>query len=175
MAMTLRQTKRSIIIAAAITALAALSAVVAGVAWPYDLGLDDPGADPAPAAPGSSSANSPGGSAPALDLAQLQALCAIDLRRPLLDDPTAAQADQQPVVAAAPPGSALSLRLVGTAHEPGQSIALFQKPDGKIELCALGKTLDDPAGPVKVTHIEHRKVTVEFAGGSLELAIGPNP
>jgi len=102
-----------------------------------------------------------------LTLAQLQRLGAMPLRRPLYDakQPVATNVSQQPVA------KPMTLRLVGTINEPGHSMAMFQKSDGSIELCALNQSIDDAGGAVTVTHIEPNKVIVEYNGQSRDLEI----
>ncbi len=106
----------------------------------------------------------------AVTLADLQRVCGVDLRRPLGEAPPAAGA-----ASGAPAASPMTLRLVGTVNEPGHSVAMFQKPDGAMELCGLGQSIDDAGGAVTVTRIEAQKVTVQYGSQVLELAVAPTP
>ena len=100
----------------------------------------------------------------------LQAASAMDLRKPLFDPPpplTPAQAG----AASAPTPTMASVRLVGTINEPGHSMAMFQKADGTIQVCATGDSIDDAGGKLTVTRIEGLKVTVQWGGQQRQLIL----
>ena len=86
-------------------------------------------------------------------LAQLQQLCAIDLRGELFVE--------EQVVNDAPPPATIRVRLIGTAIEPGRSVAVFEMTDKSIELYAIGETFKDSGRQFKVTTIQPRRVTIE--------------
>jgi hypothetical protein len=111
--------------------------------------------------------------APQSALDELQRLSAVDLRAPLFDPPPALPAPAAEVPVAH--RSTMTLRLVGTIVEPGHSMAMFQKPDGSIALCAQGQSIDEAAATVTVTHVSHHRVTVQFAGQSIELDLPEAP
>ena len=74
-------------------------------------------------------------------LAELQQLCSLDLRKPLFEGPKALQAASAPPL----PQSTMTVRLVGMVDEPGHSMAMFQKSDGAIVLCARARAWSRPA------------------------------
>ena len=104
-------------------------------------------------------------------LVQLQQLCGMGLRRPLFDPPP------EPALQGrnTRPGAGLSVRLIGTADEPGHSMAVFQKADGAIEVCGEGQSFELPGGVLTVVTIEPDKVAVQYAGRRHELVIPPKP
>lgn len=107
-------------------------------------------------------------SRPSLDA--LQQLAGSNLREPLYDPPPPSA---KPTNKREPPEPAprLTLRLVGTIQEAGHSMAMFQKSDGTIKLCAEGDHVKDGKNAVKVTRVAFRTVTVEHGGRSHELAL----
>jgi hypothetical protein len=112
-----------------------------------------------------------GGDDEGRQLAELQRLCSLDLRKPLFGSPAASQAAPAPQ----PQQPTMTLRLVGLVNEPGHSMAMFQKTDGSIVFCAQGESVVDAGVPVTVIRIDPPKVTVQRAGTSLELALPPPP
>lgn len=102
-----------------------------------------------------------------LSITELQSLCGIDLHRPLYDAPKPKTVASATAARTVP----LSIRLIGTAVEPGHSAVILQMKDGSIELCAEGRTIDCPGGAVAVTKIEHRKASVRFGGRTYVLEI----
>jgi len=106
-------------------------------------------------------------------LAELQRVSAFDLRRPLYDPPKAASSDEpdHEEVSAQRARQSMQVRLMGTTHEPGHSMALFRKMNSRQEWCKIGESVEDPGGPVKVTAIDMEKVTVEFRGQTFELDV----
>ena len=170
--MSLRRRKRIIWLAAAVVASAGAATLVWGLALPVNIAVDG----------STSHAETPGagdllaGAArnapvhPMVSLDELQRVCGLDLRRPLGEAPMAASG-----VTGGPAKSPMTLRLVGTVNEPGHSMAMFQKVDGSIELCALGQSIDDAGGTVTVTRIEEQKVVVQYGAQSLELVVPPTP
>lgn len=164
--MTMRQKKILMTCGAAACALGAAVVLAAGLLTPVAV---SPGrALPADRAPRPATHAQADPSAPdaGVTLEELRALCAVDLRRPV----AAAASAGQP---ATPSATALPLavRLLGTADEPGHSMAIFQKGDGTIELVAQGEAVQDAGGAVKVTRIAGPKVTVEYAGQTCELTV----
>lgn len=106
-------------------------------------------------------------------MAQLLQLCQRDLRKPLYDSDSPAEAEADRTAARRPGPSSLTLRLIGTVNEPGHSMAMFQKKDGSIALCAQGESVDDAGGPVTVTRVEYEKVSVQCGNRAHELVIPP--
>jgi len=182
--MNIRQRKKVIWLAAGLVGACAAGIIVAGLALPVDVVVkrssDSPyrGAVVAASPAQSNDANtpSPGGSASAGPefVAQLRQLCRLDLRKPLYDPPPAAShnaAAAAQVVA----NSLLSVRLVGTADEPGHSMAVFQKPDGAIEVCAQGQGFELQGSELTVVTVQPHKVAVRYAGKRHELVIPRKP
>lgn len=97
-------------------------------------------------------------------LAELSALSAIDLRRPLHD---------KPVIP--PPPTPLRARLKGTMYEltsPEKSMAIFILADGSEKWFRAGQTFDDPAGEVTVQSVGDQKAKVRYRGEERELVAG---
>jgi hypothetical protein len=174
--MTVRQRNKLIGLAAAFVGLAGVAVLAAGLGVPVQVAADESAApaEPvvAPVAPSDASAEQKDAESH-VALSELQRLCRIDLRKPLFDVP----ALPSTAGAASNPSSASSLgaRLVGTVVELGHSMAMFQKRDGSIELCAEGQSLDDAGGKITVLRIEYMKATVQVAGRMFNLVIPPLP
>jgi hypothetical protein len=170
--MTVRQRKKALAFSAAILGVLALLVLVVGLSLPARIaareaepGIDVPGADDAA---NDAQAEAAAAEASRQALAELQRLCRADLRRPLYDPPSAAGPSP-----GGPTTQALTLSLIGTVIEPGHSMAMFRKPAGGTVFCAVGESVDDAGGPVKVLGVDEDKVTVEFAGRTRELALPP--
>ncbi len=172
--MNARLRRRIVNLATGLVALAALAVLVGGFALPVRVPR------PAGASTGDSPADAtapatrPGrqedrGGAPSL--ADLKRLAAIDLRRPLFDEPTAGEASEQ---APAPPAP-LPVSLIGIADEPGHSMAIFQTSKGGIKVCAEGQSVEADGVTVKVLEIDRGTVTVLHAGAPRELSLPPQP
>jgi hypothetical protein len=108
-------------------------------------------------------------------LAELRKTCSVDLRRPLFDKPPPEKKPPAGVVSRKPVASANGIRLVGIADEPGHSMAMFQKPDGAIGVCAAGGSIDIKGNPLTVVSIRNRTVTVKYAGSTRRFEILPQP
>lgn len=162
-----RQKKRLLIVGAAVLGVVAVVIVGVGLSLPVRVDVDDSGVHVKVVSATSQDTKPQEVQAAGLTLAQLQRLGAMPLRRPLYDakQPVATNVRQQPVA------KPMTLRLVGTINEPGHSMAMFQKSDGSIELCALNQSIDDAGGAVTVTHIEPNQVTVKYGGQSRDLEI----
>lgn len=107
-----------------------------------------------------------------LSFDELKRLCEKNLRKPLYDKPI--PEPEKSDAASSASNSSLPLRLIGTANEPGHSIAMFQKSDGSIELCVENENMDNAGETVTVIKIEHQKVIVEYGGETYELVIPEN-
>ncbi|MFO8014766.1 MAG: hypothetical protein R6X20_15840 [Phycisphaerae bacterium] len=175
--MTVRQRKMLIWLLAGALAAPAVAVVVLGLAVPVRVETAQ-----APATegaqdekPSAKSATADAGDRPQrAALAELLRLCRANLRRPLYDaDEPAEDAKTGKTAARRAARSPLTLRLIGTVNEPGHSMAMFQKKDGSIALCAQGESVDDAGGAVTVTQVEFEKVTVEYGNRSHELIIPP--
>ena len=168
--MNARNTRRLILSAAALVALGAVIVLAVGLRRPVvdaggasSVGNDDRDATAAASAPSEASLEE----SRQADLAQLQQLCGLDLRRPLYDPPPASASASQPMAG----GTPMTARLIATADEPDHSIAVFQKSDGSLEMCGQGQSFQDAGGIVTVTRIDHQKVVVQYAGGAQELVV----
>jgi hypothetical protein len=104
------------------------------------------------------------------DLAELDQLCAKDLRRPLTGESAAAGGGPNSLL-----GAALTLQLVGTVYEPEHSMAMLRKGDGAVVVCALGESVDDVGGPAVVTQIEMDRISVRYQGAVRELRVPSAP
>jgi hypothetical protein len=173
--MNVRQRKQLIGLVAALLALGAVASLVAGLAVP--VGVDPPKQAAAKNDPGVAAQAAVASSQKAAEksrrlLAQLQPLCAVELRRPLTDPPGSTQGGSG---GSGQPQRPMTVRLVGLASEPGHSMAVFAKGNGAIEICPQGQSIDDAGGPVTVTKIELDKVTVQYGGQSQVLTLPPVP
>lgn len=176
--MTVRQRKTLIWLLAGALAAPSVAVLVLGGVVPVRVETEQAG-EPAAAADGTPQGQ--GASAAARDapprraaMADLLRLCRTDLRKPLYDADEPAQDPKGRKAAARQAArSALTLRLIGTVNEPGHSMAMFQKKDGSIALCAQGESLDEAGGAVTVTRVEYEKVTVQYGNRSHELVIPP--
>jgi hypothetical protein len=96
-------------------------------------------------------------------LAELEALCQQDLRRPLYDAPPPV-----PIAAPPPPPPApLPFKLAGTVIEPGRSQALLQMADGRIQLNRVGDTVGGPAAGIntaQILQIDRDNITLMYHG-----------
>jgi hypothetical protein len=167
--MNARNTRRLILLAAATVTLGAVIVLAVGLRLPVieadsvlAAGKDDQDAtSTTTSAPSDESLEE----SQQADVAQLQQLCGLDLRRPLYDPPQVAMS--QPAAGGGP----MTARLIATADEPDHSIAVFQKSDGSVEMCGQGQSFEDAGGTVTVTRIESQKVIVQYAGGVQELVV----
>jgi hypothetical protein len=116
----------------ALLVLAAAAAVAWAIAWPYA----GPAVDArAHAKPG-----------PAIVVATLTdpalsdfaKVWDINLQRPLIDHPAPAVAAPAAPIVARPP---VGVKLIGTVIEPGHSVAIFIRTDGKTEVKAVGESV----------------------------------
>jgi len=178
--MNIRQQKKTLWAAAAVLAGCAVCVVALAVLTPVKVevasatnsprGRDLPHAgDDANAA----SANRPAASGPEF-LSQLQRLCAADLRRPLQDPPPAPGSRGPRGRPGA--GSVGAVKLIGTADEPGHSMAVFLAPGGAIEVCGEGQSFKlSGGGEVTVVAVDPNKVAVQIDGRRHELVMPPKP
>jgi hypothetical protein len=101
---------------------------------------------------------------------QLEQLASRPLRREL-EEPRKST-PQRP---AGLPRPKLSISLVGTAREPGHSMAVFGKPDGSIQWVRPGETIETPSGNVTLEQVTAAGVTVRFAGETVQLELPATP
>jgi len=182
--MNMRQQKTAMWVATAVLAVCAAGIVAAGLVMPVDVTVDSPkaprpGVAVATSQPAAGTANNPSVSAssPASGgpkfFARLSQLCAKDLRKPLFDP--------QPKLVNGTPGrrpnasSLHSMRLIGTANEPGHSMAVFRKPTGEIEVCREGQGFKLQGNQVTVVAVDPNKVAVQYAGRRHELFMPKKP
>lgn len=154
--------------------LAALAAVCVGIGTTMPLSLPTPDQQPPMRVTQTASERSADDEAQAtqsdaLDEAALRRVARLDLRQPLFDEPKpdqAAQAQPEPE-----PTPTIHLQLIGTAHEPGRSVAMVQLSDGSVELCEAGERFEHSGVEVRVTAVQRRAATVEVGGRAIRLEI----
>ncbi len=100
-------------------------------------------------------------------LAELVRLSQLDLRRPLYDPP----AEETEQAASPKPATTMPVRLVGTVHEPGHSMAIFQKSNGLIEFAGPGQHIEDAGAKVTIVEVGRKTVTVAYGGASHQLTV----
>jgi len=175
--MNVRQRKRSIQFAGVFVAVCTAAVLTAGLVLPVEVDSSRP-------VPGKRAGSAPA-SRPAEGkgtedslrptLADLRKTCALNLRRPLFDKPPPKKKPIAGKTPRKPVASATGIRLVGIADEPGHSMAMFQKPDGSIGVCAEGGSIDIKGSRLSVISIKDRKVTVTYGGSTRQFAILPPP
>lgn len=94
--------------------------------------------------------------------AQWTALGELDLRRRLFD-PVAVVREEPPP----PPPPPMTVRLVGTIVEPGQSLAIFTTRGGSTQIISPGQTLED----ITLLEVEAKQVTIQRFGQTLTLKL----
>lgn len=184
MRMTIRQRKQMLYAAAALLVVLAFVCAGLGVILPVttptvqpDLpvrirpvaGNADSGDPDTPSDRSTAQSAAPGAGWPELDRATLRRLAGRPWRQPLFE-PTEPEPNQ-PEKNAPDPAPSITLRLIGTAHEPGRSVAILRKSDGSTELCERGQSFTDRGATVTVTDIGPRAVTVEVNGSPRELTL----
>ena len=88
----------------------------------------------------------------------------LDLQRPLIDSPVIVEpAVADPSSASTLPG----LRLIGTAIEPGHSVAFFETESGAIEIKRIGNRING----VELSAIDTDHVQVSWRGQSVALKV----
>ena len=175
--MNVRQRKRWIVASAALVCLAALSLLGWGLFTPVSIAPAESAPPPNANQQNTTKSNAVEPSlnqSPSLDLAELNRLSSMDLRLPLYD-PENPKAKQTANPAAAPTFNALSIRLIGTAREPGHAMAMLQKSDKTIAWCAEGQTIKDRGGELILARVESGKVQVVYRGKEYTLAMPPRP
>ncbi len=170
--MKVRQRKKMIALAAALVALGGVGVLAGGLAVPVEAPAPASADAPAPStAPSTAPATAPAErKTPSASLGELVRLCGRDLRRPLYDPPSKVAATARPK-ARAKPKPKLTLSLIGTAAEPGNSMAMFWTRDRKIKVCGEGDRLEDGGRTVTITRIEPGKVTVTHGGTTQTLTV----
>ncbi len=156
-------------LAAAIVALGAAAILVWGVSAPVDVSAgapDVPGLDISAKLYDKNTSDRNPNREETLDLSELQRLCAKDFHRPLYDPEP-----KERKVSKTSKKTPMTMRLVGTATEPGHSVAILLSKDGSVELCSPGQSIETACGTITVTRVEHRKATVRHGGKTYELEI----
>jgi hypothetical protein len=163
--MTVRDHKRMIRFAAAVVGLASLVVLVVGFATPVVVthqAEEAPGTKEQTGRRAGASSNGGAAMGAVVTLEELRNVCAIDLRRPLVDGPA-------PVMTAAPAFSVSAM-----FEESGHSVVVLTKPGGATEMCAVGDSFNDARGKVTVRSITSEVVTLECSGCSFEVCIPPH-
>ncbi len=164
--MTIRQKKIAFTFAAVLLAVACVGVLAGGVMLPVRVEAEAHGNLPElPTANGTDANDAPADpNRMARVFADLQRLTGLDLRRPLVEKKTPPK--EAPKDAPAP---RLQLRLLGTAEEPGHSLAYFQKRDGTTVWLGKGDRLKTPVGEVVVTGITSETVRLTVNGQPMDL------
>ncbi len=170
--MNARQKKKMILLAAAVIALGAAAILAWAVLAPVRVEPGKPNIGKF-----SSGAKNPVGGAVGenaditdnLALNELQRLCSMNLRRPLYEKKT--EPEKPNVVKASSSNASISVELVGTATEPGHSVAFLKTKNGIIELCPAGGSIENDGDMITVTSVEHKKATVKYGGKTYELEV----
>jgi len=178
--MTIRRRKQLLYTAAGLLVALTVACVGLGLAMPVTTprvdaeppvpirpvaGADD-SADPATAA---GNAAAPTAGWPELDRATLRRVANRPWRQPLFAQPE--PDPEQPEPAQPSPAPSINLRLIGTAHEPGRSVAILRKSDGTTELLEQGQSFTDRGATITVSAIGPRSATVEVNGSPRELKL----
>jgi hypothetical protein len=170
--MNVRQRKRTIYAAAGLLGLAGVAVLAWGLGGEVRVEADrDMPASPVRPRSTPGETDGPHAARSHIALAELNRVAAMDLRPSLFDPPTSDRSATDDTRAP----KAMRVILIGTAVEPGRSMALFRMPGGEVELAGEGQSIDDPGGAVVVDRIEHRKVTVTYRGAEQTLIIEPPP
>lgn len=158
-------------VSAAVIAVGAL--IVPAVGWMMPVGIVAGDADAARIKPPAVENESSARTRTKVELQPLMLICDRDWRKPLGggedtaventgDGPSAQQVF-------------MNLRLIGTAIETGHSMAIFQKPDGAVSVCAEGGRMDEGGTRVTVNKIVGTVVTVSCGGQTQTLAMPQSP
>lgn len=139
-------------------ALACGATVALGWMWPYAVEM------PTDHGPVSAASTENGSGLVVPPLSWFEPIWAMNLRRPLYDQPQPVTSVARPVKKAPPP---LPIRLAGTVVEPGRSVAMFITAGGKIELKGEGDTV----GEAEVLSIGQDGATVRYRGKRIELTL----
>jgi hypothetical protein len=113
----------------------------------------------------------PKGDAMAAVFEQLRTLGPRKLRGPLTDVKRPTKVADARVA----PKVSLTVSLIGTAREPGHSMAAFRKQDGTLQWVAQGETFETASGEVTLQAVSDVGVTVSLAGTKIKLAIPEEP
>jgi type II secretory pathway component PulC len=92
------------------------------------------------------------------------------LRRPLFDPPPAAAASAAVAVQAP-----LNIKLLGTAIEAEESLAIFAIPPGTVEVKRVGEAIGEGAARVQVREIQGQRVILERHGRPVTLEMDTKP
>lgn len=172
--MNVRQRNNVICATAALVGLGGLALLAWGLVDRVEVGSQN---DPASRAPvPDQAADGPASDDPAparFEIAELQRLCARDLRRPLFD-PAPKLAEKTATKKAAAKAN-LSVKLIGTVSEPGHSMAMLLKSDRTFAWCAEGQSIEDRGIELTVTKVDSDRVTVRYGGKVHELELPPKP
>lgn len=157
-------------VSAGIIAVGAMIVPVVGWMMPVGIVADD--ADAARIKPAATANDSSTRTQAKVALQPLMRICGRDWRKPFADngDDAAANTGDGPSAQQV----FMNLRLIGTVIETGHSMAIFQKPDGSVSVCAEGGRMDEGGTRVTVNKIVGTVVTVSCGGQTQTLAM-PKP
>jgi hypothetical protein len=102
-------------------------------------------------------------------LEHFSAVWSRQLRLPLTDPAAASQNSAN--IASAAPVLPIQLSLLGTALEPGYSMALFSTPQGGLELKSVGQKIGEHSGAPEIVEITADCVLLRHAGGTVKLSL----
>lgn len=91
------------------------------------------------------------------------------LRRPIFDPPPTAP----PIATSEPKRAPLNIKLLGTAIEPGESLAMIATPPNTLEVRGLGDTIGEGANQLEVVEIMPDRVVLRRQSERLVLEIEP--
>lgn len=165
--MNLRQKKTALTLGSALLGLACLAVLAGAVTLPVRVEADRPRDLPELAAndvkDGNDAPDDPNRMAAVHR--DLQRLARLDLRKPLVR-PAKPKPERK-----SRPAPTLRLRLLGTAQEPGHSLAYFQKVDGTTAWLGEGDRVQTSAGEVVVQTITSQAVTIALGERTVELKV----
>jgi len=175
--MNVRQRKRLLSFSTALVVACAGGVLAAGLMLPIDVGAELAPPEIAPnianTAPddATDATHAPKSNTARPSLQRVRQLCSRNLHKPLYDpEPEPAKTfDAKPKPEPKP--DPLKATLIGTAIERGRSMALFQKTDRSIKVCAVGESFQQGDHPVTIKQIRSTSVTVEYQGKTRELEI----
>ncbi len=146
-------------------ALACFAVVAGGVLLPVRVEADPPDDVPEPASGERADSNDAPSDPNRMSrvFADLQRLARMDLRRPLVKKDVPRKTSPKTL-----PKPRLQLRLLGTAEEPGRSLAYFQKRDGSTVWLAESERIKTPAGEVVVKTITSERVSITLGEQTIE-------
>lgn len=97
------------------------------------------------------------------ELAEIIELFQTELYRPLVDPP--------PTQTLAIARSTFPLTLVGWVNEPAHAMAILQKPDSSLQICAVGDSIELNGTKASILSIAPSRVTLRYGAETHELLL----